>query len=117
MISSSGGSVTPLALRFSVTEATRSRSSLAMMTSSSTIATTWSMISVAARAWGIAKTVHARLAANSSVLIFTFFETSDHILHNVGNLVAVATHTFEDELKLCGVFPFQVGVVEVGHSI
>ena len=55
----------------------------------------------------------ARPAASSSVLIFTFFKTSDHILHYAGNAVAEATHTLEDDLNLGGVFPLQVGIVKV----
>ena len=45
---------------------------------------------------------------NSSVLVFTFVEASNHVLHNVGYPVSEATHAFQQELKLDRTLALQV---------
>lgn len=109
----------------SAMDASLVRSSLAIITSSSTMATTWSSISVVAMATDAVVSPTAKLAARTAVtnfsdsvagpnsLNFTFFKTSNHVLENTGYATAEAAHALENKLNLCGLLSFQVGIAKV----
>ena len=55
-------------------------------------------------------------ADNSSVLVFTFVKTPNHVLHNIGYPIAEAAHALQQKLKLYCTFTFQVGLAKVRYD-